>query len=341
MSLRTSTLYFGGFMALTSCLLVVIGLVLGQVRVEDRVEYNAILSDASGMKSGIPVRAAGVAVGTVESVRLAGDHTVAVRFSIPSGLELSSRAEARVRWANLTGDRYFEITDSDQNLARGRLQPGGTIPLTRTRPALDLDTLFNGFKPLTQALDPGELNQFTSNLIAVAQGQSGAIESLLQHVGSMTTSLASRSELIGAVIVNFDRAVGTVADRDEQFDRLLVELRRVLDGLADDRKVIGASIAELDGYTSESARLVADIRPDVKDLVIQSDRLATNVNRNADVVHKNLRGAPTLLRRLSRVGAYGSFTNFYLCGVRTVFTAPVGGDVYTPWIYSRTPRCLR
>ncbi len=39
------------------------------------------------------------------------------------------------------------------------LHEGDTIPLSRTRPALDLTVLFNGFKPLFAALSPDDVNK--------------------------------------------------------------------------------------------------------------------------------------------------------------------------------------
>src|SRR3546814_4360602 len=81
--------------------------------------------------------------------------TVSVSFTVPSDLPLTTTTQARVRWANLTGDRYMDLTRGD---SQGRpLDEEGRIPVARTLAALDLDDLFNGFKPLRSEEHTSEL----------------------------------------------------------------------------------------------------------------------------------------------------------------------------------------
>ena len=90
-----------------------------------------------------------------------------------------------MRYKNLIGDRYLELSGGSNG--RGTtLQPGATIPASRTSPALDLDTLLNGFKPLFAGLDPKQINAVSSEIVQVFQGESGTIGTLLATVSSLT-----------------------------------------------------------------------------------------------------------------------------------------------------------
>ena len=62
--------------------------------------------------------------------------------------------------------------------------------MTRTSPALDLNVLFNGFKPLLTALDPEQVNQLAYELVRVLQGEGGTVTSLLGRLSSVTNTLA-------------------------------------------------------------------------------------------------------------------------------------------------------
>ena len=75
--------------------------------------------------------------------------------------------------------------------------PGDTIPLARTSPALDLDALIGGFRPLFSALDPDQVNALSGQLIAAFQGQGGTIGSFLTQTAALTNTLADRDQLIG------------------------------------------------------------------------------------------------------------------------------------------------
>lgn len=53
--------------------------------------------------------------------------------------------------------------------------------MSRTSPALDLDALIGGFKPVFRALDPAKVNNIANALITVFQGQGGTINDILDQ----------------------------------------------------------------------------------------------------------------------------------------------------------------
>ena len=106
----------------------------------------------SGLKPGDKVRIAGVPVGSVEKVSIDDDNLAEVEFTVDTKYSLFDGTKATVRYENLVGDRYMELLEG-----AGSVEPlpdGGSIPVENTSPALDLDLLLGGFKPLLRALDP-------------------------------------------------------------------------------------------------------------------------------------------------------------------------------------------
>ena len=119
--------------------------VFGQMRFDRTTGYSAIFSNTSGLRAGQFVRASGVEVGKVSKIELIdGGSKVRVDFSVQRSLQLFDGTTAAVRYLNLIGDRYMELKRGDSDK---RLPAGGTIPLERTQPALDLDALIGGFRP--------------------------------------------------------------------------------------------------------------------------------------------------------------------------------------------------
>ena len=113
-----------------------------------------------------------------------------------------------------------------------RCRPGATIPLDRTEPALDLDALIGGFRPLFRALDPDQVNALSGQLIAAFEGQGATIGSFLAQTASVTNTLADRDQLIGQVINNLNIVLGSLGDQSEQFDKAVTSLSDLVDGLA-------------------------------------------------------------------------------------------------------------
>src|ERR1700739_563464 len=126
--------------------------VFGQFRFDTRASYSAVFSNVSGLKGGNFVRIAGVEVGKVKDMSLHKDGTVTVDFAVERGLTLTAGTKGAVRYENLIGDRYLSLDDGPGPTRK--LQPGATIPLARTSPALDVDALIGGFRPLFCALVP-------------------------------------------------------------------------------------------------------------------------------------------------------------------------------------------
>ena len=320
-------------------LIAMVGIVFSRVRLQPSHEYDAVFSDASGLTPGSDVRGNGVAVGTVKSVDLDDDGLALVHFSVAKDVKLTEETQARIRYANLTGDRYLDLTPGASRNA-DPLGAGDTIPLSKTQPALDLDQFFQGFDPLMRALDPEEVNELASNLIQVTQGQAGSVRSMLANVGSFTSRLAERDQVIGDTIVNLSQALSVMDSHRQDFDSLVLGLADLMHGLAKDRKAIGSSLASINSAAADTADLLDRIRPGVKGNIDQLGVLTGHINDNVTDIRDVLDIYPTMASKLARLGAYGSFFNFFLCGVKVKVDLPGEDlDVYTPWVIDETGRC--
>lgn len=310
---------------------------LGQTRLTQAHEYGAIFTDVSGLETGSAVRAAGVEVGVVTDLELRDDNTVLVTLRVEDRVPLTTTTQATVRYANLTGDRYVDLTSPRGDEAL-RLRPGDTIPVAMTAPALDLDVLFNGFRPLTRALDPAEVNQLAESVVAISQGQGGALDELLGHTASLTTTVADRAVVIDHVIDDLTQVLGTVDEHSDDVVSLIDGLDELLTGLADDREQIGESLESLSRTTQTGAEIVEAIRPPLASVVEEAERMAAVFNSNSEAADRYLSLLPDGIRALGRGGAYGSYFNFYLCGVRFKTDGDQGPN-FTPFFLSEEFRC--
>ena len=168
--------------------------------------------------------------------------------------------QATIKYRNLVGQRYIALTEAKGSGGR-TLKDGGVIPLAQTKPALDLTTLFGGFRPLLQALSPADMNRVSFEIIQVFQGEGGTVESLLNHVASLTSSLADKDAVIGSVIDNLNTVMGNVAARDKQLSDLVVSLQQFVTGLAGDKDAIFNSLQTIDTLATTTSGFLQDARP--------------------------------------------------------------------------------
>lgn len=277
--------------------------------------YLAKFTDASGLKEGDDVRIAGVKVGQVDTIGVVeGEQNFAeVRFDVEHAYRLPESVTATIKYRNLVGQRYLALgTDVPGDKS---LPDGGTIPPERTKPALNLTVLFNGFKPLFKALSPKDVNQLSAEIISVFQGEGGTITSLLQHTASLTTAIASKDQVIGQVIANLNTVLGTVNSHGPQLGDLIEQTQKLVSGLAEQRKPIGDAVSALGDLAVSTTGLLADARPALKDDVAQLGVVSQNLGDSGVLLNHLLEVLPGNLQKFTRTLSYGSWFNYYLCGI--------------------------
>ena len=336
--IRAAAVKLGIFTTVMVLILAALVVVFSEYRSGDFERYNAHFAEVSGLESGDKVRIAGVEVGQVAKVELAEENTARVRFSVAGNQVVHQSTEAMVRYENLTGDRYLELKRGEGD--QSALEPGGTLPLSQTSPALDLDALLGGFRPLFKALDPAQVNQLSESIVKVFQGESGTIQDLLASTSSLTQALADRDQLIGDVITNLNSVLTTVADNQDNVDSIVTDLQQLVSGLAANSEPIAESVSRLNDSSANMTTLLADVRPSLKEDIAQIDRVATLINEDEEFVEGVINRLPSDFEKMGRLGVYGSFFQFYLCGVIVQVTNPVTGKgVYLPQYEQTTGRC--
>ena len=311
--------------------------VFGQLRFEDRTGYHAVFSNISGLKSGNFVRIAGVEVGKVGDLTLHRDGTVTIDFTADKGVRLSEGTKAVVRYENLIGDRYLALEEGPG--PPRRLAPGATIPLARTSPALDIDALIGGFRPLFRALDPDQVNALSGQLLQIFQGQGGTLASVLAQTSMLTSPLAGRGELIGELITNLNTVLHTFATRDHEFSDGLDKLSQLMDGLAQRKTDISTGLAYINAAAGSIADLLVQARQPIKDVVRETDRMSGQVLSDRDYVDGLLKSLPDVYQVLSRQGLTGDYFGFYFCEVLLKLNGKGGNPIYVKLLSQPSGRC--
>lgn len=311
--------------------------VVTNAAVRDETTYHARFRDVSGLRAGADVQVAGVTVGQVEHLRLADDGLVDVTFTVASKVPMTQASTAVVRYRDLLGRRLLEVQQGTPGAAP--LAAGATIPADRTRPALDLDQLYNGFSPLFEGLDATRLNALSGSLVQVLQGEGGDVQAILREAADLTDTIGDRDQVIGSLLDNLETVLGTIEGRAPQTNALVVRLRTLVSGLADDRAALGEALAGIGGATDDITRLVARTRPALRADLREIEELSRVINADEPELDRLLRRVPGYQALVGRVGIYQSAFQFYLCGVQIRLKLPGAAPVLTAMTRSQEQRC--
>ncbi|MBW0019844.1 MAG: MCE family protein [Mycobacterium sp.] len=328
---------------------VMIIVVFGQMRFDRTNGYSAEFSNVSGLRAGQFVRASGVEIGKVDSVDLIDGGTRAlVKFNVDRAVPLYQSTIAQIRYLDLIGNRYLELKrcaqPGDWSCEGGQtvLRPGGFIPLARTSPALDLDALIGGFKPLFRALDPDKVNTIATALITVFQGQGGTINDILDHTAQLTKQLGAQDTAIGEVIKNLNIVLDTTVKHRKDFDQTVNNLEVLITGLKEHGDQLAGGTAHISGAAGTVADLLAEDRGLLHKELNYLDAIQQPLLDQRAALDDFLHKVPNALNLIGRgIGSYGDFVNFYSCDITLRLNGlQAGGPVRTVRLFSQpSGRC--
>lgn len=293
-----------------------LALTIGNVGGSGDSEFKAVFDDAAMLNAGDDVRIAGVRVGQVTDVKIHNRNQALVTFNADRD-RLPEGTNVVIKYRNLTGLRYLALERGagDQSVA---FKPGHVFGTDSTTPAVNLTELFNGFKPLFKELSPTEVNKLSEKIINVFQGQSDTMSSLLSDTADLTTALADKDKVIGELITNLTKVMDTVNEHNDEFDSLLVNTSNLVSGLAAQRDSVGSAITSVSNLTAVTSDILTKTRPSIQGDIAGLKSLSDQVNKRQGDVETAFKNLPVKLQKVGRAATFGSWFQFYLCGIDVV-----------------------
>ncbi|HEV7193128.1 MAG TPA: MCE family protein [Jatrophihabitantaceae bacterium] len=221
--------------------------------------YRAEFANSGGMTSGADVRVAGISVGSVKSVKVAGDH-VEVRFTVRKGVRLGSTSGASIEIATVLGELFMQV----ESAGPGRLLPGSPIPVARTTVPYTLLDAFGALGQNTKQTDLPTLRRSLDQLAATVNATSPAdVSATLTGLSRMAQAVASRQDEVTALLRDAGQVAKTLATNGgalvsllsdgDTFLQLLVQRHAAINQLLVDTARLGAELRSL--ITQNGAQL--------------------------------------------------------------------------------------
>jgi phospholipid/cholesterol/gamma-HCH transport system substrate-binding protein len=274
---------FGVFAAFSLALTFYIAAQIAHFQVgTSRYSLTATFDDVMNLSAGNPVRLAGVPVGQVSSVKAVRGRAE-VRFNVDRSVKLANDSQVSVRWLNLIGQRELYLTPGT---AAARLGDGDRM--TRTRSVVDLGELFNKLGPITQSLNPAQINDLVRALVTAFDGNRGSVNAIVGDLATVLRSLAERKDTISQLLGDYNVVTGEVARRDRQ-------IQTMVDNLATLSATFGQSQQVLDDALVTLPRLTAGLQAVLGVNADQLGRIVDNLSKVTGTVHAHLGDVETTI----------------------------------------------
>ncbi len=207
---------------------------------------RAELEQTAGLRVGESVQVAGVDVGEIRGIRLAGDR-VLVEFTIDDDIELGERTTAEVRVATLLGTHYLQVRPD----GKGTLGDN-TIALAHTSVPFNLQDVIDATARQVDQLDTAGLSEALS---------------------TVTTVLRRSGPEVGPSLEGLTRLSDVILRRSTEFDALLTSTKEVTDQLSGSSKDLLSLMKQSSSFLSE----LTSRRDDIHLLLTSVESLSTTV----------------------------------------------------------------
>ena len=279
--------------------------------------YAALFTDVYGLREGDDVRMAGVRVGRVEKVDLAG-KLAKVSFIVQNDQKVYGNTVASVTYQNIIGQRYLGLSLGGEG-GTEPLPRGSVIGVEHTDPSFDVGKLLNGFKPLMSLLNPKEADNLTRGVVESLGGDRASFTSLLDQSTTLTATLAGRDDVLGDLITSLNKLTGTIAGQNDQLDHTLTQARRAVADLDSRRPALQSSVGSLAKVTTQLSRIADEVFPSLEEMINREPGFTkhmADIEPQLAFAGDNL---PLLLKGLARAFQDGAYGTAYVCDLNVGF----------------------
>lgn len=282
--------------------------------------YNAEFAEAAGLRDDDEVRVAGVTVGRIESIALAGDR-VRVSFNA-DGAWVGDASSASIEIKDLLGQKYLSVEPAGS----AALAPGATIPLERTRSPYDVTQALEGLSDTVGELDTEQLAESMRVVADTFADSPEEVRGALDGLSRLSRTISSRDEELAGLLDGANTVSGVLADRDQAFARLLADGELLLAELSRREEAIDAFLAGTREMSAQFTGLVEDNREQIGPALAELERITTILQRNRDNISLGIERLAPVVRVGANIIGNGRWFEAYFCNIAPPSVGPINSE---------------
>lgn len=282
--------------------------------------YTAQFTEAGGLQPGDDVRVAGVRVGQVDSIELAGDH-VDVDFKIREKASFGPQSRAAIKVRTLLGSMYLELTP----IGSGQMAAESTIPTSRTTSPYSVVDAFTGLADTAGAIDSDQLAGALTTLADLTRNTPESFRGALGGLSRLSRQLAAKDERIDRLLKNLDRVTTTLDARDQDIVKLMRDASTLFDALVKRRQAIHNLLTSTQTLAKSLSDLVDASRADLKPMLRDINNVVKVFNQNQESLDSTLHLLAPFYRVFTNTLGNGPWFDVYIQNLPD-FALPKGGN---------------
>jgi phospholipid/cholesterol/gamma-HCH transport system substrate-binding protein len=280
--------------------------------------YYAQFSEVGGLKKGDDVRMAGVLVGKVDDLELAG-NTVTVKFTLTKDTDqLRSQTAASIRIKTLLGTMYLGLDPAGS----GGLAEGATIPEQRTTPPYDIVSAFSDLSTATEQIDSDQL-AYAMNVLADATAKTPkAFRGTVDGITRLSENLARRDGQINTLLKNLSGVADVLDSRNQQIAQLFQDGGTLFTALSDRRQAVHDLLVAVQSLSTQLDGLVTDTRAQLKPTLTHLAGVVEVLKSNEKSISSALKDLPSFYAGVNSATGNGPWIDGFIYNLLSMLGVP-------------------
>ncbi len=277
--------------------------------------HKAVFAEAGGLKEGNEVRVAGVKVGKVTDIDLAG-NTVVVKFRIKD-TRLGAQSTAAVRVKTLLGQKYLAIDP----LGRETLK--GPIPLSQTTTPYDVNAALSDLSTTVDEIDTAQMEASFEALSEAFRDTPESVQTMLEGLTALSRTISTRDEELAALLDSSETITGTLAARNQEFEGIITNSGQLVDELERRRTAIHDLLEGSARLGKELQGLVADNEATLAPALERLDEVSRILTENQADLDRSIAALGPYYRMVASTMGNGHWIDSYICGMFDATNRPI------------------
>jgi phospholipid/cholesterol/gamma-HCH transport system substrate-binding protein len=212
------------------------------------VNARATFSDVSDLAVGAPVQMADITVGNVKAIDLSGTGNAAtVTMTIQRSAKVPSHVTAELRQTTILGEHFIDLVPGSTS---GPSLTDGAV-LTKTEVVPGIQQLVSSGAQVFGAVNAAQVAQIVDNGAQGFGGQAGALRQLLDDFGTVIQGYSSRSGEIQSIVNQVDALSSSLAPSAQANAQAITNLAQTTSILAQQSNQFVALLQSLDNLAAQ------------------------------------------------------------------------------------------
>ncbi|BBY17825.1 mammalian cell entry protein [Mycolicibacterium litorale] len=266
--------------------------------------YTAQFLQAAALRPGNPVTVAGIPVGEVTSMELAGDHVVA-DFTVRDDVALGEDSRAVIKVTTILGSRYLALEPAGAGaLADARFD------LTRTEVPYDLQEALTDVTTTYEQVDSDKFAETLAILGRQMRDLPPLVPEALENTHTLSTILAERRDQLGELLETTEVVSATLRRQQSNIASMVRQGNDLIGEFVMRRESFRAMMAAITNLVETLSDIVIEDRPELEALLVNVRELSDMVGQHDDLLRSTLQSGPVALRGLANATGSGNAVDF-------------------------------